>query len=64
MDWAFPRYPVPEHGEWRQRLDHEGRPYDLFLVLPVKDPFHLPRALLVGIETITRLQAKGDPRFK
>ena len=63
MDWALPRYPVPEHGEWRQRLDREGRPYDKFLVLPVKDPFHLPRGVLVGIETIERLKAKGDPRF-
>ncbi len=63
MDWALPRYPVAEHGEWRQRLDREGRPYDPFLVLPVKDPFHLPRGLLMGIESIDRLRSSGDPRF-
>ena len=64
MDWSLPRYPVPEHGEWRQRLDREGRPYEKFLVLPVKDPFHLPRGLLLGIETLERPKAKGDPRLK
>jgi N-acylglucosamine 2-epimerase len=63
MDWALPRYPVPEHGEWRQRLDREGRPYEKYLVLPVKDPFHLPRGLLIGIETIERLKTKGDSKF-
>jgi N-acylglucosamine 2-epimerase len=63
MDWSLPRYPVPEHGEWRQRLTREGNPYDPFLVLPVKDPFHLPRGLIVGIEAIDRLKAKADPVF-
>jgi len=63
MDWSLARYPVPEHGEWRQRLDREGRPYEKFLVLPVKDPFHLPRGLLLGIETLERLRARGDPLF-
>ena len=59
MDWALPRYPVAQHGEWRQRLDREGRPYEKFLILPVKDPFHLPRGILIGIETIERLKGRG-----
>lgn len=63
VNWALARYPVPEHGEWRQRLDPQGRPYEPFLVLPVKDPFHLPRGLILSIEALTRLQAKKDPAF-
>ncbi len=34
------------NGEWRQRLNRDGSPSDTLVALPVKDPFHLPRALL------------------
>jgi len=51
-EWAFARYPVPT-GEWRQWLDQEGRP-TTSAALPVKDPFHLPRALLVLIDVLGR----------
>ena len=37
-------YPVPT-GEWTQWIDREGRKMQSN-VLPVKDPFHLPRALI------------------
>lgn len=63
LDWALERYPVPEYGEWRQRLDRTGRPMTELIALPVKDPFHLPRGLIVGLETIDRLVRAGDPRF-
>ena len=43
-EWAFAHYPVPT-GEWRQWLDREGQP-TTSAALPVKDPFHLPRALI------------------
>jgi N-acylglucosamine 2-epimerase len=59
MDWALARYPVLEHGEWRQRLTREGNPMTEFIALPVKDPFHLPRGLIVGIETLARLAGDG-----
>lgn len=43
-DYAFAHYPVAS-GEWTQWLDREGRK-TASSALPVKDPFHLPRALM------------------
>jgi len=54
-EWAFARFPNREHGEWTQRLDRQGRKIDEVIALPVKDPFHLPRGLIVAIETLERL---------
>jgi len=56
-EWAFAHFPVPEHGEWTQRLDREGRKIDTLIALPVKDPFHLPRGLIIAIETLNRIIA-------
>lgn len=44
QDYAYAHYPVPT-GEWVQWLTREGRPRESG-GLPVKDPFHLPRALI------------------
>ena len=41
-----------EHGEWRQKLDRSLRPLPGVIALPVKDPFHLPRSLLLQIELL------------
>jgi N-acylglucosamine 2-epimerase len=46
-DWAFSHFPMPETGEWRQRLDGAGNPTTETIALPVKDPFHLPRAAIL-----------------
>lgn len=46
-DYAFAHYPVAT-GEWTQWLDRQGRPAPS-AALPVKDPFHLPRALIMLI---------------
>lgn len=48
-EWAWSHYPVPT-GEWTQWLDRLGNKGES-AALPVKDPFHLPRALiyLVGL---------------
>jgi N-acylglucosamine 2-epimerase len=54
-EWSFAHYPVAGHGEWRQKLDRRGREIQQTLVLPVKDPFHLPRALLYCCEILDRL---------
>ncbi len=63
LDWywrvhddAFRKYPDREHGEWRQRLDRTGRPIKDTVALPVKDPFHLPRALLLILQSLDRLR--------
>ncbi|MGE9289386.1 MAG: AGE family epimerase/isomerase, partial [Puniceicoccales bacterium] len=49
------------HGEWIQRLTREGSPTDTVVALPVKDPFHLPRSILLQIELLERLQSR-NPR--
>ncbi|WP_127581536.1 AGE family epimerase/isomerase [Paenibacillus koleovorans] len=61
-DYSFARYPNLEHGEWRQNLDRYGEPMEpVVSTLPVKDPFHLPRALLLAIQTLRRLAAAQSP---
>jgi len=54
-DWAFAHFPVKEHGEWTQKLDRFGHKIDDLIALPVKDPYHLPRGLIIAIETLDRL---------
>jgi N-acylglucosamine 2-epimerase len=54
-NYSFDRYPLREYGEWRQKLDRHGQAVSETLVIPVKDPFHLPRALIYCIEVLTRL---------
>jgi N-acylglucosamine 2-epimerase len=56
-DYSFSHYPVKPHGEWTQKLDRQGKPITDIVALPVKDPFHLPRALIYGIEVLNRLAA-------
>ncbi|NOZ70341.1 MAG: AGE family epimerase/isomerase [Chloroflexi bacterium] len=67
LDWfervhsyAFSHYPVPKYGEWRQKLDRQGRPFTETVALPVKDPFHLPRALINCIHILARLVAAEE----
>jgi N-acylglucosamine 2-epimerase len=51
-EWAFEHFGMPEAGEWRQRLDRQGRPITETIALPVKDPFHLPRAAILILELL------------
>lgn len=51
-EWAFAHYPVPDTGEWRQRLTREGKPTNEVIGLPVKDPFHLPRAAILSTQLL------------
>jgi len=41
-----------QHGEWRQKLDRNLQPFSGTVALPVKDPFHLPRSLILQIELL------------
>lgn len=54
-EYAFTHYPDPEHGDWHQKLDRQGHVIDTVIALPVKDPYHLPRALINCIEVLERL---------
>jgi len=53
-DYSFRTFSDEENGEWMQRLDRAGKPTSKTLVLPVKDPFHLPRAIMFVIESLER----------
>lgn len=53
--YAFSHFPYPAAGEWIQRLDRHGKPTQEVVALPVKDPFHLPRALILSLECIERI---------
>ncbi len=54
-NYAFSHYPVPEYGEWTQKLDRQGNKIADTVALPVKDPFHLPRAFIYCTEVLQRL---------
>lgn len=51
-EWSFRHFAMPETGEWRQRLDRQGNPVTEVLALPVKDPFHLPRAAILIVQLL------------
>ena len=51
-EWSFHHFPMPGAGEWRQRLDRAGNPITTVMALPVKDPFHLPRSVILTIELL------------
>ena len=59
-EWAFAHFPDREHGEWKQRLDRRGQPLDRFVALPVKDPFHLPRAAIYALQCTERILEKEN----
>lgn len=54
-DYSFSHFPVREYGEWIQNLDRQGRKTETLAALPVKDPFHLARALIQSVGILERL---------
>ena len=63
-NYAFSHFPVPKYGEWTQKLDRRGRKIIETVALPVKDPFHLPRALINCTEVLGRLADRPDDRSR
>lgn len=57
--YSFSHFPHPTAGEWIQRLQRDGTPTTEVVALPVKDPFHLPRALILSLECLERMIASG-----
>lgn len=49
-DWTWSHFPMPNCGEWYQRLTREGEPTTEVIALPVKDPFHLPRGAMLIVQ--------------
>ncbi|WP_020497334.1 AGE family epimerase/isomerase [Sciscionella marina] len=46
-DYTLATFPSPDGQEWLQVRDRQGLPLDQVVALPVKDPFHIARALLL-----------------
>ncbi len=55
-EWAWSHFPVPQAGEWYQRLTREGEPTTEVVALPVKDPFHLPRAAILILQLMEQME--------
>lgn len=55
-EYALKTFPNPDHtiGEWIQIRDRSGTPIDKVVALPVKDPYHIARSLLLIIELLSR----------
>lgn len=58
-DYSFATFPDASHGEWKQKLTRDGALLEDTVALPVKDPFHLPRALLLCLEVLERLKGRA-----
>jgi len=52
--YVFTTFPNPDEtiGEWIQIRDRQGKPIERVVALPVKDPFHIIRNILLIIELI------------
>ncbi|MDQ4503092.1 AGE family epimerase/isomerase [Sinomonas sp. ASV322] len=59
-DYTFATFPDPEGREWIQIRDRAGGPLDAVVALPVKDPFHIARALLL----LNRLDANASATLR
>ena len=61
-EYTFRTFPNPDKsvGEWIQIRDRAGRPEAKVVALPVKDPFHIVRALTLAIPVIERFVGKKE----
>ena len=50
--YVFRTFPAGPGREWVQIRDRDGGPLDATVALPVKDPFHVARALLLLVELL------------
>jgi len=57
-NYAFAHFPVPQYGEWTQNLDRRGNKLNATIALPVKDPFHLARALIYCVLALEKLASE------
>jgi N-acylglucosamine 2-epimerase len=51
-DYVMTTFPAGTGREWVQIRDRAGRPLNQTVALPVKDPFHVARALLLSVELL------------
>ena len=63
FDYTFSRFPNPdtEVREWIQILRRDGSPQEKVVALPVKDPYHIARALILMIELLDGYGTRERP---
>jgi N-acylglucosamine 2-epimerase len=54
--YTFTTFPAGPGREWIQIRARDGSPFDRTVALPVKDPFHIARALLLLVELLTETE--------
>lgn len=56
-DYTFATFPNPnrELGEWIQIRDRYGKPLERVVGLPVKDPYHIMRNLMLLVELLSKV---------
>ena len=63
-DYTYATFPHPDPtiGEWIQIRDRQGQPVDKVVALPVKDPFHISRNLILLVELLEEMlrASQGD----
>lgn len=54
--YVFAHFPNPNRqiGEWIQILDRQGMPLDKVVALPVKDPYHILRNIMLSVEILDK----------
>ncbi|HRX59031.1 MAG TPA: AGE family epimerase/isomerase [Eubacteriales bacterium] len=59
--YTFSHFPNSDREvrEWVQILKRDGTPQEKVVALPVKDPYHIARALILMIELLERAEAGG-----
>lgn len=57
-DYVFSTFPNKENGEWIQIRDRRGQPINKVVALPVKDPFHIIRNVLLILELLAGGETK------
>ncbi len=58
-EYTYTTFPATPGQEWIQIRDRQGRPLNEVVALPVKDPFHIARALLLSA---LRGETEGNKR--
>jgi len=59
-DYTFSTFPNPDKntGEWIQIRSRDGRPMDKVVALPVKDPFHVPRNMMLILKCLAEIETR------
>ena len=62
FDYTFSTFPNPDKdvGEWIQIRTRRGEPQEKVVALPVKEPYHIIRSIILIIELLEREEKKND----